>query len=275
MVRFYGDYHTHTHFSDGRQNMHEIVSAAHQQGLKEVAITEHGPLAAVIGVKDAWTYLYIKRKAAQLQELYPDMRILIGAEANICDLNGTLDIPDEIIAGLDLLIAGIHPYTRPTSLHDGMALWAQNSLRHLGKRQSRKAIAANTDALIAAVRNNPQLDILSHPGLFFRIDVRAVAEACSQNEVLFEINCGHNHPPISDIIEAEQTGVRFIINSDAHFPETVGELSYGGSLAEALGLDPERIVNHAAGGGITVWGKKERIYTYSSSPDYQEPARPR
>ncbi len=275
MVRFYGDYHTHTHLSDGRQNMREIVSAAHRQGLMEVAITDHGPMAAVIGVKDARTYLYNKGQAAQLQELYPDIRILIGAEANIRDLEGTLDIPDEIIAELDLLIAGIHPYTRPTSLHDGMALWVQNSLRHLGQKQSRKAVVANTDACIAAVENNPQLDILSHPGLFFRVDIRAVAEACSQNEVLFEINCGHNHPPISDIIEAEHTGVRFIINSDAHFPETVGELSYGGSLVEALGLDPERIVNHAAGGGIAVWGKKGRIYTYSSSLDCREPARPR
>lgn len=274
-MRFFGDYHTHTHLSDGRQSMREIVSAAREQGLMEVAITDHGPMAAVIGIKDAWTYLYSKRQAAELQKVYPDIRILIGAEANIRDLNGTLDIPDEIIAELDLLIAGIHPYTKPTSVYDGMALWVQNSLRHLGQRQSRKAIVANTDALIAAVENNPHLDILSHPGLFFRVDVRAVAEACSQNEVLFEINCGHNHPPISDIIEAEQTGVRFIINSDAHFSETVGKLSYGSSLAEASGLDPERIVNHGARGGIAVWGKKERIYTYSSSPDYQEPARPR
>ena len=274
-MRFFGDYHTHTRLSDGRQTMRDIVAAAYEQGLQEVAITDHGPMAAVIGVKDAWACLYSKRQAAELQKQYPDIRILIGAEANIRDLNGTLDIPDEIIGELDLLIAGIHPYTMPTSVHDGMALWVQNSLRHLGRKQSRKALAANTDALIAAVENNPQLDILSHPGLFFSIDVKAVAEACSQNEVLFEINCGHNHPPISDIIEAEQTGVRFIVNSDAHFPETVGDLAYGSSLVETLGLDAQRVVNHAAGGGIAAWGKKGRIYTYSSLPDYQEPARPR
>jgi len=274
-MRFFGDYHTHTHLSDGRQTMEEIVRAACERGLQEVAITDHGPMAAVIGVKDASTYLRQKAQAAELQEQYPSIRILVGAEANIRDLDGTLDIPEEVIAELDLLIAGIHPYTMPTSFQDGVALWVQNSLRHLGKKQSRKAVVANTDALIAAVENNPQLDIISHPGLFFSIDVKAVAEACSQNGVLFEINCGHNHPPISDIIEAEQTGVRFIINSDAHFQETVGHLAYGSSLVEVLGLDAQRIVNHAAGGGIAAWGKKERIYTYSSSLDYQEPARPR
>ncbi|MGI6467523.1 MAG: PHP domain-containing protein [Syntrophomonadaceae bacterium] len=275
-MRFFGDYHTHSYLSDGRQSMEEIVRAANERGLKEIAITDHGPMAAVIGVKDCSIYLEQKAQAAKLQEQYPDMRILVGAEANIRDLDGTLDIPEEVITELDLLIAGLHPYTIPTSVQDGMALWVQNSLRHLGKKQSHKALVANTEALIAAVENNPSLDIISHPGLFFAVDVKAVAEACSRHEVLFEINCGHNHPPISDIIEAEQTGVRFIINSDAHFQDTVGHLAYGSSLVEVLGLDAQRIVNHAAGGGIAAWGKTEtRICTYSSSRGYREPARHR
>lgn len=274
-VRFYGDYHTHSKYSDGRQDLPDIVAAACQQGLREVAITDHGPMCAVIGIKDAEIYLHMKKQAAALQKDYPDVRILVGAEANIRDLDGSLDIPDEIIAELDLLIAGIHPYTRPTSIQDGIALWVQNSLRHLGLGQSRKAVAANTQACIAAIKNNPRLDILSHPGLFFDVDTAAVAEACAQYEVLFEINCGHSHPAISDIIEAEQTGVCFIVNSDAHFQETVGELTYGSRLVKSIGLEPERIVNRASGGGIALWGKRERVCTYSSSPAYQEPARRR
>jgi putative hydrolase len=40
---------------------------------------------------------------------YSDIKVLLGAEANIRDLQGNLDIPDEIIAQLDILIAGLHP----------------------------------------------------------------------------------------------------------------------------------------------------------------------
>lgn len=274
-MRFYGDYHTHSRHSDGRQSLSDIVKAARRRGLCEVAITDHGPRCAVVGVKNATVYLDIKKEADELQKCFPDIRILVGAEANILDLDGTLDVPAEVIAELDLLIAGIHPYTRPTSIKDGLAIWGQNSLGHLGRHQLRKAVAANTRASIAAVKNNPRLDILAHPGLFFKADIRAVAQACAENEVLFEINCGHSHPAVSDIIEAKRTGVSFIVNSDAHFMETVGDLTYASRVIESLGLDPERIVNNALRGGIARWGKKGKVCTYSSSPVCQEPVKHR
>ena len=258
---FYGDYHTHSYYSDGRQRIVDIVIAAQKAGLQEVAITDHGPLAAVIGVMDPERYLYVKEAAARIQEDYPEVRILVGAEANIRDTEGTLNIPQEIADQLDLLIAGLHPYTLPTSVHDGAAIWLQNRLRHLGPRQARRARQANTEACIAAVCNNPSLDILSHPGLFFSVDMAQVADACTQNGVLFEINCGHSHPSISDIMEAEQTGVHFIINSDAHFQQTVGNQAYGRSIIDQLDIARHRVANHADGGGIAVWGKKGKTCT--------------
>jgi len=261
-MEFYGDYHTHSKHSDGRQSEEEIIEAARKKGLKEVAITDHGPLAAVIGVKNADEYIRIKDTVSAINGLDIEPRVLVGAEANIRDVKGTLDIPDEIIAQLDILIAGLHPYTLPTSIQDGIEIFIQNSLRHLGKSQKGKAINTNTKATVEAIHNNPRLDILSHPGLFFSIDVREVALACIKNEVLFEINCGHEHPDVSDIIEADRVGVEFIINSDSHFQETVGSLDYGSRIVDKLKLDHERVVNRRSGGGYQKWGKKMKAYTY-------------
>lgn len=260
---FYGDYHTHTRRSDGRQSEEQIIIAALDKGLQEVAITDHGPLAAGIGVKSAEVYLELKERIKALRPLYPDLTILVGAEANIRDLDGTLDLPPEVIRELDILIAGLHPYTLPTSVQDGMNIFVQNSLRHLGKGQREKAVNANTKAAVEAVHANPDLDILSHPGLFFKIDVEEVARACVRHEVLFEINCGHEYPDQSDIIEAYRQGVTFIVDSDSHFTDTVGELSYGSRIIDHLQIEPERVANTWDGGGYTRWAKKQKAYMYS------------
>ncbi len=260
--RFYGDYHTHSRRSDGRQSEVDIIEAAKKRGLKEVAITDHGPLVAVIGVDNVDEYAQLRKKIDQEYQDEDDFRVLVGAEANIRDLRGTLDIPESAIKDLDLLIAGMHPYTWPSTCQDAWELFARNSLRHLGTGQRKKAINANTKACKEAIYRNPDLDILAHPGLFFTVDIREIAEACVQNEVLFEINCAHEHPALSDIMEAEQAGADFIVNSDAHFVETVGELDYGARVLEQLQVDPKRVVNLEAAGGYAQWGKKMRNYRY-------------
>lgn len=262
-MELYGDYHTHSRRSDGRQDEEDIIRMAQKRGLREVAITDHGPLAAVIGVSDATEYLRLRDKLDAMAGDYPNIKVLLGAEANIRDLEGTLDIPSEVIAEMDILIAGLHPYTLPTSIKDGWGLFVQNSLRHLGRGQWAKAVNNNTKASVEAIYNNPQLDILSHPGLFFSIDVEEVAQACIRNDVLFEINCGHEYPDISAIMKAEHAGVDFIINSDAHFPDTVGNLKYGSELVEKLDIAPEQVVNRRQGGGYAQWRKRKKNYTFS------------
>lgn len=241
---FTGDYHTHTHYSDGHQSIEEIVQAAEAKGMEEVAITDHGPSVAVIGVKNAEVYLEQRKKIDDLNnsDKYKT-RILLGAEANIRDMQGNLDIPQEVINKLDILIVGLHPYTITNSIQDYINLYLQNSLRHLSKKQREKAIKANTLALVAALSKNPQINILSHPGLFFIIDIVEVANVCINKDVLFEINCGHEHPGISDIIKAEETGVQFIINSDSHFQDSIGNFEYGYKMMQICNIRTDRVYN--------------------------------
>lgn len=259
---FYGDYHTHTDNSDAKQNLPALVQAARSRGLQEVAITDHGPLAAVIGVKSPQTYLELKGDIELINQKEEDITVLLGAEANIRDLAGNLDMEAATIKELDILIAGLHPYTLPTSLADGYKIFVQNSLRHLSKNHREKAITNNTKACVSAIENNPALDILAHPGLFFKVDITEVAKACIRGEVLFEINCGHKHPPISDIIKADKLGVSFIVNSDAHFTESVGNLEYGSKVMKELAIE-EKVVNTYSKGGYSTWKKKAKTYTYS------------
>ncbi|MGI6452518.1 MAG: PHP domain-containing protein [Syntrophomonadaceae bacterium] len=259
---FLGDYHTHSHYSDGRQTEKEIVAAARAKGLKEIAITDHGPLAAVIGVNSIQDFRKMRQKLKDLQENNEDLLILLGAEANIRDAEGNLDIPPEVVEELDILIAGLHPYTLPGSVKDGWEIFGQNSLRHFSGKWRNKAIKANTRACVQAIKNNPRLDILSHPGLFFQVDIEEVADACVKYGVMFEINCAHEYPPISDIMKADRLGVDFIINSDAHFPSSVGNLEYGKRIMEKLKIDPQKVANLRGRGGFKEWKKKMKTCIY-------------
>jgi len=42
MTTIIGDYHTHTDNSDGKNTVEEIVRAAANAGLREIAVTDHG-----------------------------------------------------------------------------------------------------------------------------------------------------------------------------------------------------------------------------------------
>jgi len=248
-MKFYGDYHTHSHHSDGRQSVRDIAAAAQKKGIREVAVTDHGPHAAVIGVKNENTYLEIREEVEAINADHEfEVTVFIGAEANIKSLQGDLDVSGQVIAQLDLLIAGLHPYTKPTAVEDGIGIWVQNSLRHFGKGQREKAKNNNTKATVEALYRHPEIDILSHPGLFFAVDMEEIARSCIKNEVLFEINCGHEHPDLSDIMIVNKLGADFIVNSDAHFPETVAQLAYGENIISRLGIEPDRIANCWEGG---------------------------
>ena len=76
-------------------------------GLQEIAITDHGPLALGIGLRDAGVLAALRQDVDALNCIYTDINILLGVEANIRDLQGTLDIQD--LKPLDILIAGLHP----------------------------------------------------------------------------------------------------------------------------------------------------------------------
>ena len=59
-----------------------------------------------------------------------------------------------------------------------------------------------------------------------------------------EINCRHDHLTEEEIqIAMAVPGVQFILSSDAHSPERVGDCKVGLERALRAGLNPERIVN--------------------------------
>lgn len=253
-MKFSGDYHMHSTYSDGRFSVREMVNAGRQKGLKVMAITDHGPHNVGFGVKNAATFLEVKKELNRLGNEYEDIRLLCGCEADITGLDGEIDVPPDIYRQLDVLIVGLHPLARPEKLTDIWSLNVRNQCWRVSKGTRRKVTNSNTKTLLAAMDKQP-IDIISHPGLGMPIDVPEVARACARHGTFYEINTGHSFPPVEDVRLALQEGPDFIVDSDAHFTASVGMLEYGSSVLEQAGVPLDRIANAWIEGKPALWEK--------------------
>ena len=231
------DWHTHTVYSHGKGTIEDNVRIAHERGLREIAITDHGPGHLTYGFSME-KVPEIRVEIQRLAGVYPDVKVLLGVEANTKYAAPYIDLSEEDKAQFDIILAGYHYGL----LGAGMVPnWLNGHFGWFGGETSSLRVK-NTAMILDALYNN-KVDVLTHPGDKGPFDIEDIAKACADTGTLMEINMKHAHLTVSEIQTAMKYDVKFIIGSDAHVPEAVG--AFRGSLARALevGLDPERIVN--------------------------------
>ena len=240
-MKVYADFHTHTTYSHGKGSIEDNVKAAIKRGLHTIGITDHGPGHFFIGIRGIGGFRRIKQEILRLRGKYPQIEILFGVEANIVDVDGTIDVPAEILPELDLLLVGYHKLVKPRSW-SALLLEVQNFMAGwLGLHPTRLR-AKNTAAICAAVRRYP-IKAITHPGLQIDIDTTALAQACVERGTLMEINSSYGEVLDGYVTTALPLGVQFVVNSDAHTPERVGDFSKAYALIKRLGVPRERIAN--------------------------------
>ncbi len=241
-MKLFADYHTHTRYSHGKGTVEENILAARAKGLREVAITDHGP-ASLPGVRASLDRLSLVSEECQyFNRLYPEITALAGAEANLVSADGKIDVPPSVIEDLDLLLVGLHPMVIPHSPRDAWRLFGQGLAGRFSRHWREKARVENTKAMIEAVHRHP-VDIVTHPGLQVDIDTRELARACAARDTAMEINSSHGYMTAQYCRLAALEGASFVINSDAHRPEEVGNLDQGIAVAVKAGLEPDQIIN--------------------------------
>jgi DNA polymerase (family 10) len=102
-----GDLHIHTDYTDGQNSLKEMALAARKRGLKYMAVTEHSDRLKTAGVADPPELLAQMEEIDRLNEDLGDFTILKGIEVEILE-DGQLDLPDSILARLDLVVGTIH-----------------------------------------------------------------------------------------------------------------------------------------------------------------------
>ena len=224
-----GDLHCHTTATDGRASLAAVVEAARQQGLEYLAITEHSKRLTMVHGLDSRRLLeqieQIDRLNQQLCDQCASFHVLKGIEVDILE-DGGLDLPDAVLARLDLVIGAVH------------------SKLHLSRGQQTRRILKAMD--------HPHFSILAHPtGRLiderepYDVDMARVIRHARDRGCFLELNA---HPERLDLTDihcqmARDEGVLISIASDAHTTLDFANLRYGIGQARRGWLEKADVLN--------------------------------
>ncbi len=223
-MKIIADLHTHTiRCGHAYSSLREMAEGARLNGLSIMATTDHGPNMPGASGLEYFRYL------TTLPDEIEGVRVLKGVEANIVGFNGELDVPDDILAQLDLVLVGFHP----------LCGYEGNSVEE------------NSRAMIGAIKN-PLVDMVVHPGNpRFPIDEEEVVAAVLENDVILEINNSSFRGSRKGSLEtcsaiASQclkSGVLISTGSDAHISFDVGRVDLVVKMLKDIGFSKEQVIN--------------------------------
>jgi putative hydrolase len=216
------DMHTHTVASThAYSTVVELAQFAQFKGLKAIAITDHGP-----GLPDGahpWHFGNMRCLPPYIQ----GVRVLHGAEVNIMDFDGTIDLPLQYQKQLDWIIASFHdPCLAPAGIKE------------------------HTQAYLK-LAENPYIDVIGHSGTDnYKYDYEKVLPVFKEKKILVEINshsfearAGSLKNCMEIALLCKQYEIPIVVNSDAHVCFSVGDVEAAFKLLDEIEFPYELIVN--------------------------------
>ncbi|MBD0348319.1 MAG: hypothetical protein ICV59_04125 [Thermoleophilia bacterium] len=193
-----GDLHVHSSWSDGKASVLEMAEEAQVRGYEYLAICDHTRNVRVVPGLDADD---VRRQAEEIAEANARLapfRVLRGIECDVL-ADGSLDLPDDVLAELDWVMASVHA----------------------GQRQTRDEL---TKRVLTAMQN-PYVSALSHPtGRLINhrppnaLDIERVIAAALETGVALEVNGLPDRLDLRDehVRLAVEAGADIVVSTDAH-----------------------------------------------------------
>ncbi len=201
-----GDLHCHTTWSDGKASVLEMAEGAIARGYEYLAICDHTPS---VGAVPGLTADDVRRQGEEIaaaNEAFAPFRVLRGIECDILR-DGSLDLPDSVLAELD---------------------WVQASV-HGGQRMPARELTKRT---VEAMRN-AYVRCLSHPkGRIINhrpenaLDLDEVFQVALETGVALEVNGLPDRLDLrgEHVRRAVEAGVRIVTSTDAHSVRGLGNM---------------------------------------------------
>ncbi len=224
-----GDLQVQTSWTDGVHSIDEMAEAAIAMGLDYIVVTDHTKRLAMMGGLDEKKIRLQMKEIdavnARLVAVGKKFRVLKGSECDILK-DGSLDLPDDVLAELDVVGVSIHSYfDLPRD------------------EQTARVIKAIT---------NPHADIFFHPTArkinarpACDFDMVAVLDAAAQAGTVMEVDAFPDRLDLSaeHIRMCVSRGVKIAIDSDAHDKAHFSVLEYGIAQARRGWARKEDVIN--------------------------------
>jgi len=235
-----GDLQMHSTWSDGKESLETMARACLDRGYAYFAMTDHSQAMAMVQgltpekAREQW------EEVERLREELPEIRIFRSCEVDVLQ-DGSLDMPDEILAELDLVLISVH-----TFMDQDQATMTERVLRAM---------------------EHPSVDIVGHPtGRLlgqrdaFALDVEAMLEAAADLGVAVELNANPRRLDLSDVHvhRARELGVPVVISTDAHRPRGLENMRFGVDQARRGWLGPDDVLNTRSADDFAAWLARRR-----------------
>ena len=212
------DLHTHTLASShAYSTIRENAELAHKHGLEAMAITDHAP--AMVDAPHEWHFACLNLVPRKIHDVF----ILRGAECSYTDIDAGLDLSEETLNKLDIVIASVH----------GPIYMPKNSEEYF--------------TLLNNAVKNPHIDILGHiDRVVCGVDYESVVQLAKENNKLVEFNVHSlNYSNAKNTIQnthklidaCMKFSVPIVVNTDAHYCETVGVFEEAFQFLEEAGFN--------------------------------------
>jgi DNA polymerase (family 10) len=223
--RIRGDLQSHTTGSDGRDTLADMASVAEALGYEYFAVTDHTPAVRVAGGLDREGFRR-QRAAIERRNAKSDrFTLLAGAEVDILT-DGSLDLDDDTLAGLDLVVVSLH-----------------SALTLPRREQTRRVVRA---------LSHPAVDIFGHPTARLlgrrppvELDLEEVYRVAADRGVILEVNAQPDRLDLDDVAVqgALSHGVRLAISTDAHATAELRFMRWGVDQARRGWATAQSVVN--------------------------------
>lgn len=215
-------FHCHTTYSDGKDSIAAMAEGAHALGLQAIAITDHSAAATYAGGLGADQ---LRAQASEIAALHAPVRIFRGTEADIL-VDGSIDVPPELVGALDVIIASIH-------------------------QRFRLDEAAMTQRVITAMRQ-PFFKVWGHAlgRLVMRRDpikvrIDDIFDAIASSRAAIELNGDPYRLDLDpdNAARAAARGIPFVLSCDAHSVAGLAAMRWAVGLARRARIPKTQILN--------------------------------
>ena len=232
-MKYLSDLHTHSIVSGhAYTTLLENINYCAEKGIKVLGTSEHAP--SMPGAPHYWYFGNLK----VVPRVINGVTILKGCEANILDIEGSLDMSDEASKNLDYMIASFHePVFKPRSKEE------------------------NTLAILNVMDKYDKVEILGHLGNpNYQQNYETIIKKAKEKDIMIEINnssllgssrIGSDVNCKKVALLCKEIGTKVILTSDAHINTCIGVFNKGIELLNEIQMpeelvmnDPEKLIAH-------------------------------